>query len=62
MNELYSNLGSYILITDSVYDKSKEYKYSHKDLLDRQEEIIEYVARIDKLRSLYCISFNEQII
>ena len=62
LNELYSNLGSYILITDSFYNKSKEYKYSHKDLLDRKEKIIEYVERIDKLRSLYCISLNEQII
>ena len=62
LNELYSNLGSYILITDSFYDKSKEYKYSHKDLLDNQGKIIEYVERIDKLRSLYCIAFNEQII
>ena len=62
MNDLYSNMGSYILIIDSFFDKSKEYKYSHKDLLDRKKKIIEYVERIDKLRSLYCIAFNEQII
>ena len=62
LNEMYSILGPYILITDSVYDKSKEYKYSHKELLDNQGKIIEYVERIDKLRSLYCIAFNEQII
>ena len=59
---MYSILGPYILITDSVYDKSKEYKYSHKSFLDKQEKIIEYVERIDKIRSLYCISLTNKVI
>ena len=62
LNELMEILGPYILITDSVYDKSKEYKYSHRLFLEKQEKIIEYVERIDKIRSLYCISFENSII
>ena len=62
LNELRLILGPYILITDSVYDKSKEYKYSHKSFLDKQVKIIEYIDRIDKIRSLYCISFVEKVI
>ena len=62
LNELRLIIGPYILITDSVYDKSKEYKYSHKSFLDKQEKIIEYIDRIDKIRSLYCISFTEKVI
>ena len=30
LNDLKKILGPYILITDSVYNESKEYKYSHK--------------------------------
>ena len=62
LNELRLIIGPYILITDSVYDKSKEYKYSHKSFLDKQKKIIEYVERIDKIRSLYCISFADKVI
>lgn len=62
LNELRLIIGPYILITDSVFDKSKEYKYSHKSFLDKQKKIIEYVDRIDKIRSLYCISFAEKVI
>ena len=58
LNEI---LGPYILITDSVYDKSKEYKYSHKSFLDKQENIIEYIEKIDRIRSLYCIAFKDII-
>lgn len=62
LNALKEILGPYILITDSVFDKSKEYKYSHKLFLEKQEKIIEYVERIDEIRSLYCISFENSII
>ena len=62
LNELNKILGPFILITDSVYNKSKEYKHSHKKFLDKQEKIINYIERIDQLRSLYCISFNNRII
>ena len=53
-------MGKNVII--SVFDKSKEYKYSHKSFLDKQKKIIEYVDRIDKIRSLYCISFAEKVI
>lgn len=62
LNKLNKCLGSYILITDSVFDNSKEYQYSHKSFLDKQENILEYIERIDQIRSLYCISFNNNII
>ena len=62
LNELRLILGPYILITDSVYDNSKEYKYSHKSFLDKQKKIIEYVERIDKIRSLYCISLEDELV
>lgn len=62
LNDLNKILGPYILITDSVYNKSSEYKYSHKNFLDKQEKIIKYIDRIDKVRSLYCISFENSII
>ena len=62
LNELRLILGPYILITDSVNDKSKEYKYSHKSFLDKQKNIIKYFKKIDKLRSLYCISFIDGVI
>jgi len=62
LNELRFILGPYILITDSVYDNSKEYKYSHKSFLDKQKKIIEYVERIDKIRSLYCISLEDELV
>ena len=62
LNDLKKILGPYILITDSVYNKSREYKYSHKSFLEKQEKIIEYIERIDKIRSLYCISFENRII
>ena len=62
LTKLNEILGPYILITDSVFDKSKEYRYSHKSFLDKQEQIIEYIERIDKIRSLYCISFKNRII
>ena len=62
LNDLKKILGPYILITDSVYNKSEEYKYSHKSFLEKQEKIIEYIERIDKIRSLYCISFENRII
>ena len=62
LNELRLILGPYILITDSVSDKSKEYKYSHKSFLDKQKNIIKYFKNIDKIRSLYCISFIDGII
>ena len=55
-------LGPYILIIDSVFDKSKEYKYSHKNFLNKQENILERIERIDKLRTLFCISFKNNII
>ncbi len=62
LNELRLILGPYILITDSIYDNSKEYKYSHKSFLEKQKKIIEYVERIDKIRSLYCISLEDGIV
>ena len=62
LNDLMKILGPYILITDSVYNKSREYKYSHKSFLEKQEKIIEYIEGIDKIRSLYCISFENRII
>ena len=62
LNDLKKILGPFILITDSVYNKSIEYKYSHKSFLEKQEKIIEYIERIDKIRSLYCISFENRII
>ena len=62
LNELRLILGPYILITDSVNDKSKEYKYSHKSFLDKQKKIIKYFKKIDKIRSLYCISFIDGVI
>ena len=62
LNELKSILGPYTLITDSVFDKSKEYEYSHRRFLDKQEKIVEYIERIDKIRSLYCISFINKVI
>ena len=62
LTNLYEILGPYILITDSIYNKSNEYKYSHKSFLDKQENIIEYIERIDKIRSLYCISFKDKIL
>lgn len=62
LNELKNILGPFILVIDSVYDKSSNYKYSHKRFLEKQENIIEYVKRIDKIRSLYCISFENHII
>ena len=62
LNTLNKILGPYILITDSVFDKSKEYKYHHKSFFDKQEKIIEYIERIDQIRSLYCISFENSVI
>ena len=62
LNELRLILGPYILITDSVNDKSKEYKYSHKSFLDKQKKIIKYFKKIDQIRSLYCISFVDGVI
>ena len=62
LNDLKKIVGPYILITDSVYNKSREYKYSHKSFLEKQKKIIEYIDRIDKVRSLYCISFENHII
>ena len=62
LNELKNILGPFILVIDSVYDKSSQYKYSHKSFLEKQENIIEYVKKIDKIRSLYCISFQNNII
>ena len=62
LNKLYEVLGPYILITDSIFSKSKEYKYSHKSFLDKQLNVIEYIEKIDKIRSLYCISFKNKII
>lgn len=62
LNTLHKILGPYILITDSVFDKSKEYKYHHKSFFDKQETIIEYIERIDQIRSLYCISFKNSVI
>ena len=59
LNEI---LGPYILITDSIFDNSKEYKYSHKKLLDKQENIIQCIEKIDDIRSLYCISFKNKVI
>mgnify|MGYP001449926342 CR=1 FL=1 len=62
LKKLNECLGSYILITDSIFDNSKEYQYSHKSFLDKQEYILEYIERIDQIRSLYCISFDNNII
>lgn len=62
LSTLNKILGPYILITDSVFDESKEYKYSHKSFLDKQEHIIEYIEKVDQIRSLYCISFKNSII
>ena len=62
IKKLNECLGSYILITDSIFDKSKEYQYSHKSFLDKQENILQYIERIDQIRSLYCISFENNII
>ena len=62
LDTLNKILGPYILITDSVFDKSKEYKYHHKSFFDKQEKIIEYIERIDQIRSLYCISFENRVI
>ena len=61
LNTLNQILGPYILITDSIFDNSKEYKYNHKSFFDKQEEIIEYIAQIDQIRSLYCISFKNSV-
>lgn len=61
LNTLNQILGPYILITDSIFDNSKEYKYNHKSFFDKQEKIIEYIERIDQIRSLYCISFNNSV-
>ena len=58
LDTLNQILGPYILITDSIFDNSKEYKYNHKSFFDKQEEIIEYIEQIDQIRSLYCISFK----
>ena len=60
--KLHKILGPYILITDSVFDKSKEYRFSHKTFLDKQENILEYIDSIDKIRSLYCISIKNKIV
>ena len=62
LNTLNEILGPYILIADSVFDKSKEYKYHHKSFFDKQEKIIEYIERIDQIRSLYCISFKNSVV
>ena len=62
LNTLHKILGPYILIADSVFDKSKEYKYHHKSFFDKQEKIIEYIERIDQIRSLYCISFKNSVV
>ena len=62
LEELDKILGPFILITDSVYNESKEYKYSHKNFLDKQEEILDYVNEVDQIRSLYCINFNKNIV
>ena len=62
LNTLNEILGPYILITDSIFDSSKEYKYSHKSILDKQENIIEYIEKVDQIRSLYCIAFENKII
>ena len=60
--KLHQILGPYILITDSIFDKSKEYKFSHKSFLDKQENIVEHIESIDQIRSLYCISIENKII
>ena len=59
--KLHKILGPYILITDSVFDKSKEYRFSHKTFLDKQENILEYIESIDEIRSLYCILIKNKI-
>ena len=43
----------------------KEWKLTRGSInpfLEKQEKIIEYIERIDKIRSLYCISFENRII
>ena len=60
--KLHKILGPYILITDSVFDKSKEYRFSHKTFLDKQENILEYIESIDEIRSLYCILIKNKIV
>ena len=61
LTKLNKILGPYILIIDSVFDNSEIYKHSHKSFLDKQENIIEYIEKIDQIRSLYCISFDKSI-